>query len=63
MDDGTGWIDWNGGKRPVEKHVRVQVRHADGWVDNPNGRFAALWTWNPKELKPTNITAYRVVPA
>lgn len=55
------WIEWNGGKRPVQAYTLVQVRHRDGWEDVPAGRHAKDWAWKLKKAESkADIIAYRV---
>lgn len=52
--DADGWIEWNGGKCPVDKDARIDIRMAGGVThyDTDTG-----WGWNADSFK---ITHYRL---
>lgn len=59
-DLGDGWIEWQGGKCPVEPATRVDLEYRDGdIVKNVPAHFATnCW---PHDDHPFDIIAYRVV--
>lgn len=62
------WIKWGGGRCPVAKGTLVDVRHRDGEVYRghqalvTNGGSYAARDWKFTGA-PSDIAAYRVVPA
>lgn len=62
--DADGWIEWNGGYRPVQEGALVDVRHRDGCEFYSTKAGASVFAKNWKHLDDdTDIVAYRVVKA
>jgi hypothetical protein len=59
LDDSDGWIEWNGGKRPVHPLQIVDVRLRDG--DEKFGYSANNWGWGHE--RDDYIVAYRLTPS
>jgi len=66
------WIEWAGGKRPVDGDVRVEVRHRSGevsssYIDNPRyggDNRAVTWCWHHgTQDEAGDIVAYRLTPS
>lgn len=58
--DPDGWIEWGGGRRPVGKEVKVDVRFRSGEVDD-SASTALGWRWSHIGSQ-LDIIAYRVIP-
>lgn len=55
------WIEWGGGERPVNAHIRVEVKHRDSLCATTVSR-AHDFDWNHYGYKfGPDIIAYRVV--
>lgn len=54
----AGWIEWNGGPRPVMRAAKVEVRYRDGEVDSGG---AGAWEWTHVGAS-YDIVAYRLSP-
>lgn len=68
----SDWIEWRGGKRPVDGDTRVEVRHRSGelsssYINEPRyhgDNRAITWGWQHSATgEPGDILAYRVVSA
>lgn len=60
QEQSDGWIEWFGGRRPVGKEVKVDVRFRSGDVDD--GALTALfWRWSHIGSQ-YDIIAYRIIP-
>jgi hypothetical protein len=56
-----GWIEWAGGKRPVDGETLVEVKLRDGTVYDDTGEELAWSHDRHREFADTDIIAYRVV--
>lgn len=58
--DDDGWIEWGGGKRPVDTTILVEVKYADGGLEKC---FAGelRWGWQFDGNGGGDIVRYRVV--
>lgn len=55
--DADGWIEWGGGRCPVSKGVRFELKFRDGsLISDASGE---RWSWSHKG-KPSDIIAYRI---
>lgn len=54
-----GWIEWGGGKCPVDPHTIVKVRFRDRRVSPALPACASIW---PHTGMDCDIIAYRVAP-
>jgi hypothetical protein len=58
--DGDEWIEWRGGKCPVDDYAKVALKFRRGEIDD-TGAFAKYWHWG--HIGSTgDIVAYRVLP-
>lgn len=61
IDDNDGWIDWDGGERPVESTVSVDVVIADG--EMVNKYYAGMFNWSHDDAalsQTRRIIKYRI---
>lgn len=59
--DDDGWIEWKGGKCPVDGSVKVDVRFRNGEVDEGLSADGWVWLCSPDSNYERDIIAYRVI--
>ncbi|MGC0858465.1 hypothetical protein WKG86_05585 [Pantoea agglomerans] len=58
QERGDGWIEWKGGKRPVDSDCVVGIRYRDGEED---AGVAGYQSWRHYSEQ-DDIIAYRIIP-
>lgn len=58
--DENGWVDHDGGLRPVDSQTVVHVRLRDGRVLGATKAWKRIWKWTKREFA-DDIVAYREV--
>lgn len=54
-----GWIEWDGGARPVDFDTHVDVKFRDGDISKDN--CAGNWRWKHTSAQVDDIIAYRII--
>ena len=66
QENQTDWIEWQGGKCPVDAETVVQIKlgNSEHEIAEPLEAIYWLWEHTPEAVNGDyHITAYRIIPA